>query len=262
MAVAFAYLVLGTILPLVNLRLPLVVGITISIALLMILQLLLVVSLARVQMSSKVCLSVLLPAAGLTIALSFIMGKWEIRNPALLSFSMSMRSLTMMVTGGSLGYLVSFIVREPNLLLPCAVFAAMVDYWSVTWGPLSHMLEKKASVVAAASVQMPALGRVSPVTMIGVGDFLFLALFFGVLYRFNMNAKGTFWIGYALLTVSMFLVLYGRTALPALVPMGAAVIIANYRYFRLRREELLAMLYVGLFLLVAIIGAGFYFLRR
>ena len=42
----------------------------------------------------------------------------------------------------------------------------------------------------------------------------------------------------------------------ALVPMGLAVLIANARYFKLKREEVFATLYAGL-LIIALV-TGFY----
>ena len=167
-----------------------------------------------------------------------------------------------MLFAGLLGYTISFIVREKNILLPAAIFAALVDYWNVSWGPLSHILVDKPSVVAAAAVSMPAVSAGMPGMIIGMGDFVFLSLFFGVLYRFRMNVKGTFWLGYGLLTASMLAVMYFGSAFPALIPMSLAVVAANAKLFKLKREEQLAMVYVGALLLAALILMWIFMFRR
>lgn len=234
----------------------------ISICAFMLVQLALMLVIARMQLRPISALFVAVPNFALTIALTYIMLNVKITNPLLVDCILATRSLSMMLLAGSIGYLVSFIISEPNLLLPAAIFAALVDYWSVTWGPLSHLLTNAMPTVAAASVQVPSIGHPQPITMIGIGDFVFLALFFSVLYRFQMNIKGSFWLGYALLTASMLLVLYYKTALPALVPMGVAVIAMNLRYFRLKRDELVSIIYAGAILLAFLVVAGFFFLRR
>lgn len=167
--------------------------------------------------------------------------------------------LFLMVFAGLLGHMISFIVREPNILLPAASFAALVDYWNVTWGILSKAIVSKPGVVARLSVTVPTpIGNAST---IGMGDFVFWALFFGVLYRFNMNVKAAFWLGYALLTASMVLIMFVGGAIPALVPMGLAITASNIRLFKLNREELLATIYVGLILFVFLTISAILFVR-
>ncbi|MDI6828492.1 MAG: hypothetical protein QME62_08420 [Armatimonadota bacterium] len=234
----------------------------ISICAFMLVQLALMIAISRAQFKPASALFIIIPSLILTIALTYLMLKVKLPNTILVDCLLSVRSLSMMLLAGALGCLVSFVISEPNLLLPAAVFAALVDYWSVTWGPLSHLLTNAMPAVAAASIQVPSIGHPQPVTMIGIGDFVFLALFFSALYRFNMNIKGAFWLGYALLTASMLVVLYYNTALPALVPMGIAVISMNLKYFKLKREELIAIIYAGIFLLALIFIAGFFFLRK
>ena len=171
------------------------------------------------------------------------------------------QQLSLMLLASFLGCTISHIVREANMLLPVAMVAAIVDYWNVSQGPLGHFIATKPAVVSAVAVQMPSPVKGIPGAMIGMGDFVFLALYFSVLFRFSMNAAGTFWLGYAVLTASM-LAVTKVPALPALVPMGLAVVIANRRHFKLSREEKKAVLVVGLVLLALVIAAGFITLRE
>ncbi len=227
-----------------------------SVAVIMMMQLALVVGIAglRIGPRSTAFLAVLTAVllAGTVILLARIK---PIASAAVFDNLAVLQDLFLMLFAAFLGYTVSFIVREPSLLLPVAVFAALVDYWSVSWGPLSHVIENKPSVVAAASVHMPTPVPGVPGTMIGMGDFVFLALFFAVLFRFGMNVRGAFWLGYILLTASMLVVLKLGGALPALLPMGVAVIATNMRFLKLKRDELLATLYVGAMLLVLLVAS-------
>lgn len=234
-------------------------------ALLMLVQLSLVVSIARLQLRPRPSVLLSIPSAVIVAALIYIEMKLSARTPApqvALGMVSIFRSLFLMLFAGLLGYTISFIVREKNILLPAAIFAALVDYWNVSWGPLSHILVDKPSVVAAAAVSMPAVSAGMPGMIIGMGDFVFLSLFFGVLYRFRMNVKGTFWLGYGLLTASMLAVMYFGSAFPALIPMSLAVVAANAKLFKLKREEQLAMVYVGALLLAALILMWIFMFRR
>ena len=87
-----------------------------------------------------------------------------------------------------------------------------------------------------------------------MGDFLFFALFMSVLYKFNMNVKGAFWFGYGLLTAFILLVAFNKTeiAIPALVPLGLAILATNAKNVKFKREELFAILYVGIVVFIAL----------
>jgi len=233
-----------------------------SIGALMLVQLAFVVSLARLRMKAGSAFLLAVPSAIAVIGISVLAAKTKIDHPMMLAVILGFRDLFLILFAGSLGCGISYIVRESNILLPAAVFAAFVDFWSVTWGPLSHILEKKPAIIEAASVHLPTPVPGVPGTMIGMGDFLFLALFFTVLYRFCMNVKGAFWVGYALLTLSMLVVLRWGGAIPALVPMSLAIVGMNIKYFKLKRQELLATLYVGLMTLALLIASGIYLFRR
>lgn len=235
-----------------------------SIGALMLVQLAFVVSLARLRMKAGSAFLLAVPSVIAVIGISILVAKTnpDFVGTPLFSLVLGLRDVFLIIFAGSLGCGISYIVRESNILLPAAVFAAFVDFWSVTWGPLSHILEKKPAIIEAASVHLPTPVPGVPGTMIGMGDFLFLALFFTVLYRFCMNVKGAFWVGYALLTLSMLVVLRWGGAIPALVPMSLAIVGMNIKYFKLKRQELLATLYVGLMTLALLIASGIYLFRR
>jgi hypothetical protein len=173
-----------------------------------------------------------------------------------------MHQLSLMLLAVFMGVTVSYIIREPNILLPVTLVAALVDFWNVYIGPLGHIVATKPGIVNAVTVQMPAPVPGMPIPMIGMGDFVFLALYMSVVYRFGLNVRGTFWWGYALLTLTMLAVLGPVGAVPALVPMAIAVIAANIRRIHLRRDELLATIFVGVIALALIGASGVHMLKQ
>ncbi len=165
-----------------------------------------------------------------------------------------LNGLLLTVSLAYFGGLLSRIIREAKILLPVGVIAGLVDVFGamVPTGYTANMVAQHPSVVRAVSVSVPTVGSLHPVGLVGPGDALFLGFFFATVLRFGMNARGSFWLTYTLLTISMLIVL---SPLPinigALMPMGVAMIIANFRYFKFTREESFAMLYAGVIVLAA-----------
>lgn len=166
-----------------------------------------------------------------------------------------------------LGILLSPIIREPNVLLPVALVAMPIDYLgAMTAIGFTHtIVTQHPNIVKGVSVPVPSVGGaahhagLAPIAFIGPGDVLFVAFFFAVVLRLNMNVRGTFWGIYGLLTATMIFVLspWGFN-IAALVPMGLAVLIANFRYFKLKREEVFATLYAAILILALVTGFYFY----
>lgn len=229
----------------------------------MLFQLGLVVSVVRLKVKPLTAL-LLCIASGAIVASVMLIPSHLVRGSVGFIATLLAHDLFLILFASCLGYLVSFIVREPNILLPATIFAGFVDYWGVTYGPVSKMLEKAPQVVEKASVHMPTVkvANVMIASTIGMGDFMFMALFMGVLYRFSMNVKGAFWLGFVLLTVSMIAVMVAvNLAVPALVPLGIAILVTNWRHLKLKREEVMATLYVGILLLLGL-GVHVFFMYR
>lgn len=232
-----------------------------GLAVLMLVQIALVVSVAGLRLGMRSTALLCLASALLFIGILLLTRKFELASWLLLILG-AFQDLLLMLAAGFLGCIAGLIIREPNIVLPIAVFAGLVDYWNVSLGPLGRIIETKPSLLSAVTVHMPTPMPGVPVLMIGMGDFIFLALFFSVLFRLGMNVKGSFWLGYAFLTATMYVVLVFGGALPALLPIGIAVIGANRRYFKLRRDEQLAMIYVGAILLAFLIMSGIFMFRK
>lgn len=178
------------------------------------------------------------------------------------------QSLTVAVGCTFLGILLSPIIREPNVLLPVALVSMPIDFLGAMTpiGFTAHIVAQHPDFVKHISVKVPGVGSathyggLAPIGFIGPGDVLFVAFFFAVVLRLNMNVRGTFWWIYGLLTATMLFVLspFGFN-IAALVPMGLAVLIANFHYFKLKREEVFATLYAGLLIMALVTGFYLYY---
>ena len=159
------------------------------------------------------------------------------------------------------GILLSRIVREANVLLPVALVAMPIDYLGAMTpiGFTQNAVANNPALVQALSVPVPAVGSgthhhgaLHPIGFIGPGDALFMAFFFAVALRLDLNKRGTFWWTYGLLTATMLIVLFTEYNVAALIPMGLAVLIANFRFFKLKREEVFATVYAAALVLVLV----------
>ena len=152
-------------------------------------------------------------------------------------------SLVLMVWAAFLGRLVSRVVREGKLLLPVAAAASMADVVTVFWGVVAAAQQQAPKVVEALSAQAPVKppeGMVAPVlTSIGMGDFLFLAVFMMVILRYAMNPDKTIWVVFAAMVVApiAFIIVPGLPGLPGLPFISAAVLIVNWRYLDFTKDE-------------------------
>ncbi len=260
-----------------NLLLPLVppphhgtsVGLVISILLLttltfMLLQLWLAQAVVGLKPRPLACGLAAIASTGLFVVFYCLSVPYGINPPAGLQFAQGF-AVTLGCT--FLGILLSAIIREPNVLLPVALIAMPIDYLGAmtSIGFTKHVVDKNPGFVQHVSVPVPSVGGsahhggLHPFGFIGPGDILFVAFFFAVVLRLNLNVRGTFWWIYGLLTVTMLVVQTVGFNIAALVPMGLAVLIANFRYFKLKREEVFATLYAGLLIIALVTGFYLYY---
>ena len=166
------------------------------------------------------------------------------------------------IAAGGLGILVSTAIREPNILLPAAVFAAFADYFMVHYGTVHVALTHGPAgqkLINAMSAHVPRLHNHLPVLTVGMADFVFLAFFFACVFRFDLNFKATFIALFILLTLSLFSVAV-IGPIPALAPMALGFVAVNFRRFKLSRSELQAMGTAGVIVLV--LALAFIFVGR
>jgi len=217
-------------------------GVVLGTILFMFLALMVVASFSRIPMRTGTALLSWLLFAGLFI----VTGLLRISPAA---------DLALILSATSFGILVSQIIREPQLLVPVALVAAIVDYWGVNYGTTKMMMSFAPRVLGTVGWTVPRVGSLEPATIMGPGDFVFLGLFFACIARFRLNWRRSILLIYLFLLVSMLLVYFSRLSVPALVPMAGAVLAANIRCFRLKRSEWFALLYAGM-ILAAITAVG------
>lgn len=164
-------------------------------------------------------------------------------------------SVCLMLVPASVGHMVSLRIKDRNLILPVVMFAAWIDLWTVTQGPVSVVMKKAPAVVEAVSAPIPQAGAGAfvPVTLVGPGDFLFMGLVFAAVHRLGMDSVRNFWFIYAAMTLGMLAVMFGLVSfLPALILLAAAVVAANWRSFHLSRQEIISVAVVAAVLLAAL----------
>jgi hypothetical protein len=128
------------------------------------------------------------------------------------------------------------IIRHPNTLLAAAGFAIFFDIVMVTLGTVAALMKSQSNIIAAVSVgagvSVPSYKSVPILTGITIGpaDVLFLAVFFSAVYLMRLSWRATFAWMYTLLLLALAEVELFGLPVPALAPMGVAVIIANARH--------------------------------
>ena len=190
------------------------------------------------------------PAAGKQIAdaLSVVPGQLLLGNTVLI------------VWAGFLGRLVSRVIREGKLLLPVAIVASLADVITVFWGVVAHITETAPEVAetfsAAAPVVAPPEVAVPILSAVGIGDFLFLALFLAVALRYSMRPARTMWATFAAMLVApvAFYVMPNAPGMPGLPFISAAALWANWSYMKFTQEEKRALVFSAA--LVAAVAAG------
>lgn len=170
-----------------------------------------------------------------------------------------------LLTAASIGYLVSLRIKDKNLLLPVVMFAASIDFWTVTKGPVSSMMTHLPGLVNAVSAPIPAAGTGTfvPFLMMGMGDPLFMAVVFGAVHSLGMNGRRNYWFIFSIMTLAMLLVMVGIVPyLPALVALAIAVIAANWREIKLSKQEKISIAIVGVVLVLSVLAIGNTFGRK
>jgi hypothetical protein len=98
----------------------------------------------------------------------------------------------------------------------------------------------------------------------GPADPLFLGMFFYAVHKFQMRAKETLlWMVPALALYLVVVLAFGSKtffgislgALPALVPIGAVLVLVNRKEFHLTREERISTIGVAVLCVAAIVAA-------
>ena len=169
------------------------------------------------------------------------------------------------------GRLLSRLVREPNLLLPVLVTAAVADVFTVFAGPTGEMLKRAPSVVQHLSMAVPQAGSaahgrgmagLAMAASIGLGDYIFGALFLAAAWRHGLDTRRAAIGGAICALIGMLCVLMipQVSALPLLPFIAVGVLVPNVRRFKFSRQEIVTMA-VGAVFLAALLTAFFFAMK-
>ncbi|BCM89443.1 hypothetical protein IAD21_01289 [Abditibacteriota bacterium] len=180
------------------------------------------------------------------------------------SLTYALQNFALLGLGTFFGILISRMIRHANMIGPIGVMVALIDIWGVLFGGIvSQLLTNKSTQGIAGHVMGhgPRLGAASSkfhlaLPDIGIGDYLFLALFLGAIVHFGMNWRASaiwMWAGVSVALLAIVLLPF-VPALPGLLFLGAGAVLPNLKYFQFTREEKFALLYAGIFVVVLTIG--------
>ncbi|MBC8141838.1 MAG: hypothetical protein H7Y38_10410, partial [Armatimonadetes bacterium] len=144
-----------------------------------------------------------------------------------------------------IGTAVGRIIRHPNTLLAAAGFAIFFDIVVVTMGTVAVLTQTGSQLISAVSVGAGvALPQSSEKTWaiitgvtIGPADVLFLSVFFASIYLLRLEGAATFRWVFGLLLLALLEVEWVGLPVPALAPMGIAVLVANAKHARFTAQE-------------------------
>jgi hypothetical protein len=136
--------------------------------------------------------------------------------------------------GGSVGRRVA----HPGHLLPACAVAAAADVASLLHpsGP-SHAIEKSERALSVLAIAFPVPGTSEAAPALGAGDLVFLALVFGAARAHRISMPRAFVAAALGLAAAGALAARFATAIPALVPIGAAVVLVIPEARRVRPAD-------------------------
>lgn len=181
---------------------------------------------------------------------------------ASLTFAISQIGLLMWCVG--LGALLATLLRDKNLIIPISIFLIAFDAFLVLT-PMGftqklmkaapQILEKGGYTVAKAS-ENPTMGPVGAFAYVGPADFIFMAMFFIAIYRHKMRSKETLIALIPVLVAYLVFVIYTKTPMPALVPIGLTVLIVNRKEFRMNKDEKAATIVLAILAALGLMWAA------
>jgi hypothetical protein len=192
------------------------------------------------------------------MATVFALGQFKVNPPLWLALTANnlFGPLGMVLIGAALGR----ILKHSNTLLVAAGFGLFFDFVVVTLGPVAQLLNGgNASIIAAVSVgagaprtDLPSARSIPLLSSVTIGpaDVLFLAFFLSAVFILQKKESGelqggahpgserrTYWWMFCLLSLALVLVEFTALPVPALAPMGIAVLIANARNAAFTKRE-------------------------
>jgi len=108
-----------------------------------------------------------------------------------------------------------------------AVVGAVTDLFSVYAGPTKHLV--KTSVFPYVSYQWGLIGNGGIFPCVGMGDFIFLVLYFAGVRKFGLDQKKTLMAMAGAIVVGFLSILVSPRGVPALPFMSVGLLLVNMR---------------------------------
>lgn len=151
--------------------------------------------------------------------------------------AMSCGLLCIAAAGGTAG---ASAIPDRNILIPAVLFMAAADFFVVHHGTVAIALRHPTGqrFLQALSLETAPPRPGMPPALVGLADILFLTFFYGCVTRFRLRERATTLLFFLIVGGTLWMVMLDRWGpVPGLVPMGLAFLVANWREFRLTRQE-------------------------
>lgn len=161
--------------------------------------------------------------------------------------------------------LVTWVIKEANLLPIVLVLIGLIDIWGVTIGFTAKVAEHTPAAIAKASAALPAVASKTATAFplfdlsIGPGDILFMALVLALVLREGFDLRRNLSWMYGLTIGGLLLVIATNWLIPGLVFIGAAGLIANRGRFTYTPDERKALGVAAAVVLPLMIVVGVWF---
>ena len=134
-----------------------------------------------------------------------------------------------------LGLAVARGLQKPNYLVLAAIVGALTDIFSVYAGPTKHLIG--SSAFGYLSFAWPLVGAGGVQGIVGVGDFVFLALFFDGARRFKLDDRVTLWAMCGAMIVGFAFTWVTQAGVPALPFFAVALLLAHGRELKAQMSQ-------------------------
>jgi hypothetical protein len=132
-------------------------------------------------------------------------------------------NLGVLLAASGVGLMVARGMKAPHYLVMAAVVGAVTDLFNIGGGPGKHLMEYP-QILAYLSYQWGLIGsQIGP--CVGMGDFIFLALYFAGARKFHLDERKTLAVMILAFAVGFFtLLIPDFRGVPALPFMGAGLL--------------------------------------
>lgn len=202
---------------------------------------------------------------GILIQVFFTLALRELPNNLFLkTIVSSVAQSGLLLWCAGLGAVLAAALKERNLFLPVALFLIGFDIFLVftPQAPTRAILEQRPEIFESVAMRVPGvqsasepISNVAVSAFVGPADFFFLFMFFVALHRFQLRRTATLrWTIAMMIVYLVTVLLFGSVkiaglslgALPAMVPIGGAFLLVNWREFQLNKEERMMTAIVGI----------------